>query len=110
MYVFFCVVPFIDISFNLQLFNNDFSDSEYTNWFLQTITLFLFIALLAHSGCAFATDRLVKSVFFAVDITAWFGVVDLVFFGMADNFISLIIRNGGVIVAILFAYFILYKP
>jgi hypothetical protein len=91
------------------LFNNDFNEIGYLAWTTTALMMQLFILLLARTGTILIKERLVKSLFYAIFIDSNFEIINTIVFGYYVSEVSLIVRNVAVILAMIYAYFILYN-
>lgn len=91
------------------LFNNDFSEPGLLVWFIQALVLQGFILLITRTGTILIQDRLIKSIFYSLFIDSIFSILNTIFFGYYVSEVSLIVRNVAVILAMIYAYFILYN-
>jgi len=76
--------------------------------YLEAIANYCLIGLLAFVGCVEIKNRLVKSIFFAVIWDTIFSLANFFIFGFEFNQTSNIIRNISFLVAIFYAFFILF--
>jgi hypothetical protein len=95
-------------SLDLNLCKNDFNESGMVVWFFETLLGQFFILLLTRTGTILIKDRLVKSLFYAMFIDSMFSILNTLIFGYYVSDFSLLIRNISVILAMIYAYFILY--
>ncbi len=111
-YVIFCVDPnqlFADKSFEAKLFFNDFNESGYLAWFINTLYLYGFLFIAFRGACVMIQHRLIKSIFYALYIDSVISFVNTLIFGYYNPVTSIIIRNVSIIIAMLYSYFILYN-
>jgi len=93
----------------LKLFGNDFNEPGLLVWFFQALVMQGFILLITRTGTILIQDRLIKSIFYALFIDSIFSIINTIFFGYYVSEISLVVRNVAVILAMIYAYFILYN-
>jgi hypothetical protein len=112
MYAFFCLDPdtlFNDKTYDFKLFNNDFSEVGYMAWFLSTMYLHTFLFITFRCATVLIQDRLIKSIFYALLMDSVFSILNTIFWGYYNPVESIIARNVFVIIALLYAYFILHE-
>lgn len=95
-------------SINFKLFTNNFNDYGHLTWFVQCLITQSFILLITRTGTVLIHDRLVKSIFYALFIDSIFSIFNTLIFGYSLNEYSLIIRNATIILAMCYAYYILF--
>jgi len=93
----------------LKLFGNDFNEPGLLVWFFQALVMQGFILLITRTGTILIQDRLIKSIFYALFIDSIFSILNTIFFGYYVSEVSLVVRNVAVILAMIYAYFILYN-
>lgn len=98
----------LPVSINFKLFGNNFIDDGHLTWFAQTILYQTFILLITRTGTILIEDRLVKSLFYAIFIDSIFSILNTIIFGYSLNEYRLLIRNLTIILAMSYAYFILF--
>jgi hypothetical protein len=91
-----------------KFFANDFKEVGLLVWFFQALVMQGFILLITRTGTILIQDRLIKSIFYALFIDSIFSIINTIFFGYYVSEISLVVRNVAVILAMIYAYFILY--
>jgi hypothetical protein len=90
-------------------FNNDFREPGLLVWFFQALVMQGFILLITRTGTILIQDRLIKSIFYSLFIDSIFSILNTIFFGYYVSEVSLIVRNVAVILAMIYAYFVLYN-
>lgn len=100
---------YLPITFDAKLFNNNFNEPGMLCWFVSSLIMQGFILLLTRTGTILIQDRLVKSIFYALFIDSNFEILNTIFFGYYVSEVSLVVRNVAVILAMIYAYFILYN-
>jgi hypothetical protein len=108
MYLFFCIPP-DEETYNFILFHNDFTIAGVFNWFMQWLNYYLFIALISFVACVEIKNQLVKAIFFALIWDSIFNIFNLVIFGKEYHGLITILRNGSTVLAMLYAYFVLFN-
>jgi hypothetical protein len=108
MYLFFCVPP-NEIAYNFTLFQNDFKVDGMLWWFLQWLNYYCFIALISFVACVEIKNQLVKAIFFALIWDSIFNIANLIIFSKNYLPIVTILRNGSTVLALLYAYFVLFN-
>ena len=100
---------YLPTTINFKLFNNDFTEPGMFCWFVSSLIMQFFILLITRTGTILIQDRLIKSIFYALFIDSNFEILNTIFFGYYVSEFSLIVRNLAVILAMIYAYFILYN-
>ncbi|MFA9215389.1 MAG: hypothetical protein ACEQSR_16375 [Candidatus Methylacidiphilales bacterium] len=108
MYLFFCVAPF-ESTFDFVLFTNDFKVEGMLSWFLQWLNYYCFIALISFVACVEIKNKLIKAIFFAIIWDSIFNIANLICFSKNYLPIITILRNGSTVLAMLYAYFVLFN-
>lgn len=108
MYLFFCIPPNEDC-YNATLFQNDFKVEGMLWWFAQWLNYYFFIALISFVACVEIKNQLIKAIFFSIIWDSIFNIGNLVIFSKNYLPIITILRNGSTILAMLYAYFILFN-
>jgi hypothetical protein len=110
LYAVFCVDPNIlmgDIVFDFSLFNNDFREEGYFAWFVASVYNYVFSFITFRCATAYVSDKLIKSIFYALTIDAVISLFNTIIFGCYNPIESAVVRNVFVILAMFYAYFIL---
>lgn len=100
---------YLPVTLDAKLFNNDFNEPGMLCWFVSSLIMQFFILLITRTGTILINDRLVKSIFYALFIDSNFEILNTIFFGYYVSEVSLVVRNVAVILAMIYAYFILYN-
>ena len=108
MFIFFCFEADYK-SYNFMLFYNDFEIPGMLSWFLISLNLYLFIAVISFVACVEIKNQLIKAIFFAIIWDSIFNIVNLIIFGHSYHPAITIARNVSTIIALLYAYFVLFK-
>ena len=110
LFILFSVNPesILPSTIDLHCFNNDFNNEGELVWFWEALCLQSFILLITRAGTILIEDRLVKSLFYALFIDSIFSIFNTLIFGYSLNEYSLIIRNLTIILAMSYAYYILF--
>ena len=111
MYCAFCfgfANRFEDTVYNFVLFKNDFSTKGTLAWVLSSLEVSIFCLIITRAACVYAPNRLAKSIFFALMIDSFFSILNTIIFGFNENVYAIIARNGFVILALIYSYFILF--
>lgn len=91
------------------LFKNDFRQPGTLAWVLSSLEVSIFTFIITRAACVYADNRLAKSIFFALMIDSVTSVFNTLIFGFYENVYSIIIRNGFVILALIYSYLILFN-
>lgn len=91
------------------LFQNDFRIVGTLAWVLTSLETSIFIFIISRAACVYANNRLAKSIFFALMIDSVFSIFNTIIFGFNENFYSIFIRNGFIILALIYSYLILFN-
>lgn len=91
------------------LFKNDFKIAGTLAWVLASLEVSVFTFIITRAACVYATNRVVKSMFFALMIDSVFSILNTIIFGFYENTYSILARNGFVVIAILYSYLILFN-
>lgn len=113
MYALFCFDSsnyFGNKVYNYTLFCNDFSQKGEFAWFVSAIETAMFLFIISYAACVYSADRLAKSIFFAISIDSVFTILNTIMFGYYEHISAIVVRNLFIILALLFAYFILFTP
>ena len=97
----------LDHKLDYDLFLNDFRGEGYLAWFVGGMLIYLFQFITFRCATIMIKDRLIKSIFYALTIDAAISMVNVLLFGLYNPIVSILIRNGFVVLAMLYAYFIL---
>jgi hypothetical protein len=108
-YACFCIDPEFSITFNFSLFKNDLNDVVVVNWLLSQLIAEIFIFLLSWQACANTSNRLIKSIFYAIMLDSLFTALFAVLFGYSPSVGILLLRNSFTCLAMYYAYYILHK-
>ena len=91
------------------LFKNDLSDEIVTNWLANQLIAEIFIFLLSWQACGITSNRLLKSIFYAIMLDSIYTSTLAILFGYNPSVYLAIVRYSFVILAILYAYYILQR-
>lgn len=95
--------PQIDI----RLFNNNLGDFDVCSWLFSQLIAEMFIFLLTWQACANTSNRLLKSIFYAIMIDSAITAIFALFFGYYTSVGIQLLRNSFTCLAMFYAYFIL---
>lgn len=90
------------------LFKNDLSDEFVTNWLANQLIAEIFIFLLTWQACGITSNRLLKSIFYAIMLDSIYTSTLAILFGYNPSVYLAIVRYSFVILAMLYAYYILH--
>lgn len=110
LYGIFCIDPtslFDNKSYDYHLFYNDFNESGYLAWFIASLYQNTFALIAYRAACSYIAHRLIKSIFYALMFDALINIINVIIFGCYNPIEAIIIRNVFVILAVLYAYFVL---
>ncbi len=110
VYAIFCLDPqnmFGDKSYDFKFLYNDFSENGNMAWFISSIYMNVFLFITFRAATSLIADKIVKSVFYALMVDSIVSIVNISVFGYYNPIESIVIRNSFVILAMLYAYFIL---
>lgn len=107
-YMVFPSTPEFNHTWKFCLFKNDLSDEFVTNWLANQIIAEIFIFLLSWQACGLTQNRLLKSIFYAIMLDSIYTSVLAILFGYDPSVCLGIVRYSFVILAMLYAYYILH--
>lgn len=96
-----------DYTINPILFFNDFTIEGSVAYFVTSMYYYFYLLVITYAATVHITHRLFKSMFYAATIDSIISIINVIIFGSLDLTESAIIRNVFVILALLYAYFIL---
>lgn len=105
-YTLFSVDPELP-TLNFRLFNNDLCEFDVSSWLFSQLIAEMFIFLLSWQACANTSNRLIKSIFYAIMIDSAITAIFAILFGYYTSLSILLIRNSFTCLAMFYAYFIL---
>lgn len=108
MFFFFCFEA-DEKAYDFELFYNDFRVEGMLSWFLISLNLYAFIVLISFVACVEVKNQLIKAIFFAITWDSIFNIVNLIIFGHSYHPIITFARNISTMIALLYAYFVLFK-
>jgi hypothetical protein len=108
MFFFFCFEA-DEKSYNFDLFYNNFRVEGMLSWFLISLNLYAFIGLISFVACVEIKNQLIKAIFFSIIWDSIFNILNLIVFGHSYHPALTICRNISTIVALLYAYFVLFN-
>lgn len=108
MFFFFCFEA-DKKAYNFELFYNDFRIKGMLSWFLISLNLYAFIGLISFVACVEIKNQLIKAIFFSLIWDSIFNIVNLIIFGHSFHPIITCTRNMSTVLALLYAYFVLFN-
>ena len=93
---------------DFQLFKNDLNDKIVTNWLSNQLIAEIFIFLLTWQACGITQNRLLKSIFYAIMLDSVYTSVLAILFGYDPSVCLGVVRYSFIILAMLYAYYILH--
>lgn len=108
MYICFCFEPSSG-AYNFNVFANDFRTEGMLGWFAQSFQMYSFVGLLCYMACIEAQNKLAKAIFYAAMWDSIFNIVNLVLLSYSYDFYVVCLRNISTAIALLYAYFVLFK-
>ena len=108
-YISFSFNPEFDFTFDFNLFKNDLNDVLVVNWLFSQLIAEIFIFLLSWQACGITSNRLLKSIFYAVMLDSMITALLAILFGYQSSIYLSLIRNSFTCLAMLYAYYILHS-
>lgn len=108
-YISFSFNPEFDFTFDFNLFKNDLNDVLVVNWLFSQLIAEIFIFLLSWQACGITSNRLLKSIFYAIMIDSGVTAIFALLFGYYTSVGILLLRNLFTCLAMFYAYFILHE-
>ena len=105
-YTLFSVDPELP-ALDFRLFANDLGEFDVSSWLFSQLIAEMFIFLLSWQACANTSNRLIKSIFYAIMIDSAITAIFAILFGYYTSLSILLIRNLFTSLAMFYAYFIL---
>ena len=107
-YTLFSIDPEIP-AINLKIFNNDLSEFDVSSWLFSQLIAEIFILLLSWQACANTSNRLIKSIFYAIMIDSVITALFALLFGYYTSLCIQLLRNSFTCSAMFYAYYILHE-
>lgn len=107
-YTLFSVDPELP-TLNFRLFANDLGEFDVSSWLFSQLIAEMFIFLLSWQACANTSNRLIKSIFYAIMIDSAITAIFAILFGYYTSLSILLIRNLFTSLAMFYAYYILHR-
>lgn len=107
-YTLFSVDPEMP-TLNLCIFNNDLGEFDVSSWLFSQLISEMFILLLSWQSCGITSNRLLKSIFYAIMIDSGVTALFALLFGYYTSVGILLLRNLFTCLAMFYAYFILHE-
>ena len=107
-YALFSIDPEIP-AFNFSVFNNDLRQFDVSSWLFSQLIAEIFIFLLSWQACANTSNRLMKSIFYAIMIDSTITAILAILFGYYPSVAIQLLRNSFTCLAMFYAYFILHE-
>lgn len=108
-YASFSFNPEFNFTIEYNLFKNDLRDVLVVNWLFSQLIAEIFLFLLSWQACANTSNRIVKSIFYAIMLDSAITALFAVLFGYQSSICLSLIRNSFTCLAMFYAYFILHK-
>ena len=92
---------------DFQLFKNDLGQFDVSSWLFSQLIAEIFIFLVTWQACAIISNRLLKSIFYAIMIDSAITAIFALLFGYYTSVSIQLLRNSFTCLAMFYAYFIL---
>lgn len=106
----FCLDPqtmFYDKAYDFKFLYNDFSVKGNMSFVVASIYMYIFLFITFRAATSFITDKLLKSIFYTLMIDSIVSIINVIIFGDYNPIESIVVRNCFVVLAMLYAYYIL---